>query len=193
MCIRDSVWLASGPTGRARATALGVAECLAAFGAFVLYYRHFVTDVLGLIGRLAGTGGGSAGASAASVYPVEGFWTVFLERTGSFFAWPYLLLAGIGLVVSRKRMKEKGLLATWGLAYVVLILLRARIPDVFRYGHETLLVTPLVCLAAGESLAALTGAGRVRRVLGGVLLAALALEGFALQWRAVAEQLGNAL
>jgi hypothetical protein len=187
------VWLASGPIGRARGAALGVAECVAAFGAFVLYYRHFVTDVLGLIGRLAGTGGGSAGASAASVYPVEGFWTVFLERTGSFFAWPYLLLAGIGLVVSRRRMKEKGLLATWGLAYVVLILLRARIPDVFRYGHETLFLTPLMMILGGTALVEgwqRPGLSRVAAILATAGLTVVSLRD---QWRAVADQLGNAL
>jgi len=187
------VWLASGPMGRARATALGVAECVAAFGAFVLYYRHFVTDVLGLIGRLAGTGGGSAGASAASVYPVEEFWTVFLERTGSFFAWPYLLLAGIGLVAVRSQMKEKGLMASWALAYVVLIFLRARIPDVFRYGHETLFLTPLVMILGGAALVAgwqRAGPWRVASILATTGLTVISLRD---QWSAVTDQLGNAL
>ena len=184
------VWLVSGPIGRSRASALIVAEGLAAFCAFVLYYRHFVTDVVGLAGRLVG-GGGSAGAP--SVYPVEGFWPVFLERTGSFFPWPYLVLALIGILAARGQLKEKGLMIAWGLAYVVLILLRAKIPDVFRYGHETLFVTPVMMILVGAGLVIgwrRSGPSRVATLLASSGLLALSVRD---QWRAMADQLGNAL
>jgi hypothetical protein len=70
---------------------------------------------------------------------------------------------------------------------------RAKVPDVFRYGHETLLVTPLVCLASGEALSVLASRGGWRRLVAAGLLVFLAGQGFLWQWRALDLQLGNAL
>ena len=65
-------------------------------------------------------------------------------------------------------------------------------PDVFLHGHETLFVTPLVCLAAGQALATLASHGRAARAAALVLGGSLALQGLAWQWHALADQLGNA-
>ena len=53
-------------------------------------------------------------------------------------------------------------------------------------------MTPLVCLTAGEALAWLWARGSAARVLAGALLAWLVVQGLTLQWRAIADQLGNA-
>ena len=53
-------------------------------------------------------------------------------------------------------------------------------------------MTPLVCLASGEALAALARRGGVRRAAAVVLLTFLAIQGLAWQWRALADQLQNA-
>ena len=84
------------------------------------------------------------------------------------------------------------MLAAWLVTYLLLLLGRAKMPDVFLHGHETLFVTPLVCLASGEALAVLAARGRAGRMAAVVLGAALVVQGFAWQWRALADQLGNA-
>ncbi len=87
---------------------------------------------------------------------------------------------------------ESKVMRAWGIAYLVLILLRARIPDVFRYGHETLFLTPLVALLAGSALVMAFRRGGAARLCslgaGAALLAASSFQ----QWLAMAEQLGNA-
>ena len=49
-----------------------------------------------------------------------------------------------------------------------------------------------MCLASGEALAVLAARGRAGRMAAVVLGAALVVQGFAWQWRALADQLGNA-
>jgi len=66
------------------------------------------------------------------------------------------------------------------------------VPDVFLHGHETLLVTPLVCLAAGHALAVLARPSRGGWWTAAGLVAALSVQGLYGQWQAVAAQLGNA-
>ena len=65
-------------------------------------------------------------------------------------------------------------------------------PDVFLHGHETLLVTPLFCLAAGHALALVSRRSRAGRLAAVVVVAFLAVQGLTGQWQAVAAQLGNA-
>jgi len=182
----------SGPAGRASAVGLTLAEAGASLAAFLLYYRHFVGDVFSLGGRILGIGGASAGTSL-SVYPVESFWALLVERTNTFFGWPYLGLAILGLWLSGSAVRESKVARAWGIAYLVLILLRARIPDVFRYGHETLFLTPLIALLAGAAVLLSCrrgGASRAFAVTAGLALLAASLWQ---QWLAISEQLGNAL
>lgn len=157
--------------------------------AVVLYYRDFLGSVTALAPRIVAAGG----APTASRYPVESWLALTYARTRDFFGWTLTPLAVAGLVLALRRARSRVVLAAWLATYLLLLLLRAKIPDVFRYGHETLLATPLVCLAAGESLAALDAPGGLRRAAGWALLAAVAAEGLVLQWRAVADQLANAL
>ena len=79
------------------------------------------------------------------------------------------------------------------LAYLSLILLRARIPDVFRYGHETLFLTPLVAILAGAALILAWRRGGAWRLGSFAAGLALSVVSFWQQWLAVADQLANAL
>jgi hypothetical protein len=143
--------------------------------------------VIDVAARAAGGGG-----APASVYPVQSFFVVAYSRTRDFFDGVYPVLSAAGLVLLFRRGRGVSLLAAWLVTYLLLLLGRAKVPDVFLHGHETLFLTPLVCLAAGQALAALAARGRAGRAAAVVVGAALAVQGFAWQWRALAEQLGNA-
>lgn len=188
------LWLGAGRAGFEVSGRLVLAEVAAALLAFTLYYRHFVGDVFGLVGRLVGAGGGTASPGpTASVYPIESFWALLFERTQTFFGWSWMILAVVGLWLGGTVVRSSRLVQAWGLTYLGLILLRAKIPDVFRYGHETLFLTPLVAILAGAALIQsfrLGGWPRILALAGGGGLLALSL---AEQWRAVADQLSNAL
>ena len=191
MGVLVGLFLLAGRSGLPSALGLGLSEAGAAFAAFLLYYRHFVGDVFSLGGRILGLSG-AAGGPASSEYPVESFWDLLVERTDTFFGWPYTTLAIAGLWFGGAAVRRSKVVQAWGIAYLVLILLRARIPDVFRYGHETLFVTPLVALLSGTALIAAGRRGGILRagaVLGGV---ALLLASSWRQWLYVADQLANA-
>jgi len=179
--------LTPGPGRRARAAAPWLILAAGSLVSLALYYRHFLLPLLGLLPRAGG------GTGAVSRYPIEGFLWLAYSRTHDFFdgVLPVLTLGGLAmLAVERTR---RPLLAAWLATYLGLILLRAKIPDIFRYGHETLFVTPLVCLAAGHALAWLNAGGGWRRALAAGLIAFLAAQGALAQWRSVAAQLANAL
>jgi hypothetical protein len=187
-----TLWFASGRPGVETGLGLLGAEGFAALGAFGLYYRHFVGDVFGLLGR--GLGLVSRGdGPASSVYPVESFWDVLIERSDAFFGWPYLGLALLGLISSGPALIRSKFVQAWVLGYLALIFLRARIPDVFRYGHETLFLTPLVAILAGGALIAGWRRGGSWRLLSITAGLALVVVSFWQQWTALSAQLGNAL
>ena len=182
------LFLITGRSGRPLGARLLLAEALAALLAFGLYYRHFVGDVSGLVSRVLGL----SPSAVASVYPIESFWSLLLNRTGAFFAWPYVGLALLGLVFAGSVARQSKILHAWVITYLLLILLRARIPDVFRYGHETLLITPLVAILAGSALVLAWQRGGAFRLASVGSALALSLFAFRQQWLAVADQLGNA-
>jgi hypothetical protein len=197
------------PAGGRQAAAVLATGLAGSLASVLVYYQDFLPMVLDVFSHAA-----RLGAVAASVHPVQGFLTVAYARTRDFFDGIYPVLAAAGLVVlflrSRgtnprslfepgglqappdPRGRSASLLAAWLLSYLLLLLGRARMPDVFLHGHETLFVTPLVCLAAGQALATLASYGRAARAAACVLGGWLALQGFAWQWRALADQLGNA-
>lgn len=187
-----ALWFSTGHPGVETGLRLLLVEALAALCAFGLYYRHFVGDVFHLLRR--GLGLVSSGdAAASSVYPVESFWSVLFERSQAFFGWPWLSLALLGLAVSGPALVRSKLVQAWLLTYLALIFLRARIPDIFRYGHETLFFTPLVAILAGSALIAGWRRGGVWRLLSIAAGAALASVSFRQQWVALSAQLANAL
>ena len=151
-----------------------------------IYYRDFVPMALDLAGRALSGGG------APSRYQVQSWLAVILERTHSFFDGVYPVLAVAGLAALFRRGPARPLLAAWVATYFLLLLGRAKLPDVFLHGHETLLATPLVCLAAGAVLGWVWEKGWWGRGAAALVLAALAVQGFHGQWQSVAAQLGNA-
>jgi len=160
--------------------------------AVALYYRDFLPMVADVTSRIMG---GTAGAP--SRYPIQSFWAVAYGRTRDFFDGVYPVLTALGVALLCRGSGERWpvrarIVAAWLLTYAVLLFGRAKAPDVFLHGHETLLLTPLVCLASGEALAALARRGGARRIAAGILLVALAVQGLVWQWRAVAAQLQNA-
>ncbi len=174
------------PKDAARLAILGLAGAAIAVA---LYYRDFLGMVTDLLPRVSGHAAG-----VASRYPVEPFWRVAWERTRDFFDHLYPLLAALGLgLLWRRSTTVRWLAGGWLIAYALLLLGRAKIPDVFLHGHETLFVTPLVCLAAGHALGDLARRSLSGKVAAAALLAVLAAQGFWGQWRALADQLGNAL
>ena len=157
-----------------------------------LYYRDFLGMAADMATRIAGR------VPSASRYAVRGFWEVAAGRTWDFFhaVYPLLAVAGLVRLFRRDEPAARGVrtvAAAWLLTYFVLLLGRARIPDVFLHGHETLLLTPLVCLAAGEVLGAWWRAGGVWRALSMAVAAYLVGEGVWLSWQALASQTANAL
>ena len=180
-----------GPKAAGLSLRLLGAEAVAALLALALYYRHFLGDVAGLLARLTGLGL-PVGAVAESVYPIESFWALLWERTSTFFPWPYVALATLGLVLGSREARQSRVVQAWGIGYLVLILLRAKIPDVFRYGHETLFFTPLVAIFAGAGLTCLWRLGKGSRLATGAAAFVLVMWSFRMQFLAVSEQLGNA-
>jgi hypothetical protein len=158
---------------------------LGALASVLLYYRDF----LAMAGDVARRAGGEG--ATASHYPVQAWWTVAYARTRDFFDGVYPVLAAAGLYVLR-RARQAPVLWAWALAYALLLLGRARVPDVFLHGHETLFVTPLVCLAAGETIAWTARKGTPGRIAAAAALLFLAVQGLLAQWSALAAQLGNA-
>jgi hypothetical protein len=164
---------------------------------FAFYYRFFVPDLGPLLGRLGRAV--QSGADVASVYPREGVHVLLYQRSMDFFGVPFLFLAALGLAAA-SAARRATLVRAWVLAYLLLIALRARIPDVFRYGHETTFVTPLVALLGGAAIARARANAEPPRATKTALraLVAGALVG-AIIWSArrhsgfLRDQLGNAL
>lgn len=157
-----------------------------------LYYRDFLGMAADMLWRIAGR------APSASRYAVRGFWEVAAGRTWDFFraVYPLLALAGLVRLFRSKdagRRAVRAVAVAWLATYAVLLLGRAKVPDVFLHGHETLFLTPLVCLAAGEALAALWRVNVAGRALAAALAAYLVGEGVWLSWQALVEQTANAL
>ena len=184
----------------AEAGALAAMGLLASAVSVAIYYRDFLGMVADVLPRVA-----QGAARAASRYPVQSFWVVAYERTRGFFDTVYPLLAIPGLaLLFRPRGDERDdtradlssvrrrLLLAWLAAYALLLLGRAKVPDVFLHGHETLLVTPLVCLAAGETLSALARRSRAGRLAAAAIVVLLAVQGLDGQWQALSAQLANA-
>jgi hypothetical protein len=183
VCLLGSL-TALSPRGLAPALRVFAMGAAGALISLLLFYRDFLGAAGGLAPRILG--------EHASLYPVQGFWALAAARTWTFFHAVYPLLAAIGLVRLLRHGRARLVVLAWLLSFALLILLRAKLPDVFRYGHETLFVTPLVCLAAGDALGRLWERGRSARFVAAAIVAYLAAEGFVLQWQAIAEQLANA-
>jgi hypothetical protein len=171
-----------------RALAVLAMGALGSLLAVAVYYRDFLPMAADVAGRVL-----SGERGAASRYPVQGFAEVAWARTRDFFDGLYPPLALAGFALTWRRPAARSLVLAWAATYAVLLLGRAKVPDVFLHGHDTLLATPLVCLLAGVAVAWLWSKGSWPRVSAVLLLLVLAVQGFLSQWNALAAQLGNAL
>jgi hypothetical protein len=152
-----------------------------------VYYRHFLPMVIDLVPRVAG-----ASAEGLSHYPVRGIFEVAYERTRSFFDGIYPFSTAAGCVLIFRRGKRWTLPAAWLSTYLLLLIGRAKIPDLYLHGHETLFVTPLVALASGAALGHWASSRGWRRWAARGLLVALIIQGLAFQWEFSRMQLANA-
>ena len=160
---------------------LGVASTIS----IALFYRDFLAMVFDVMARA-----GASSSGNESLYPIRGWLELSYERTRAFFDGIYPVLAAAGVwAIARRRGSERFALGAWAVAYLLLLLGRAKMPDLFIRGHEALFVTPLVCVAAGEALSRLRCRGGWKEVLALVLFLALAVQGLVFQWRAMATQL----
>jgi hypothetical protein len=189
VCAIACACLLSGRSGVMPAARIIGMEAIASVLALALYYRSFVGNLFDLPARILG-GAGSAGAS---VYPVESFWALLFERTNTFFGLSFTVLAVAGFVAAGVAVTASRVVQGWFVAYLALIFLRAKIPDVFRYGHETLFVTPLVALLAGTAIVLLWRRGGPARAGAIMVAAGVVIVSAGEQWSAFASQLANAL
>ena len=176
--------VASGrPPGR-----VGTALALLGAGVFgsllsvLAYYRHFLGPILEALPTWA------QGPDAQA----PGFLEVAIHTTNGSFAPLLLALAGVGLIRSFRRDRGREILAAWLLAYGLLLLGRTLAPSLFQFQHEALFVTPLVFLAAGETLTWLWSIGSWARAGAMALGMALCLQGLWVQGEALLGQLGHA-
>jgi hypothetical protein len=154
--------------------------------AFAIYYRGFSELIFEMLGRIA------SGTTQNSAREVHGLWEVLSGRSLVFFGplVPLLALAGLGRLLRPR--ENRTFLAAWALAYVVLLLGRARYPDVFGHTHDVLFAAPLICLAAGDSLARLYRLGGLARPLAALTWIAIGVLGLRTQWEVFAQQFGYA-
>ena len=155
--------------------------------AFAVFYRDFLPMVVDVLSRMVG------GVAAESRYPITGFFETTAKRSYEFFGvlYPALAAAGLGLMFVQK--VPRLVFSAWFLTYFLLLLGRAKIPDVFLHGHETLFLTPFVCITSAVLLAELLHRGGALRLVGAGILVALSVAGFWQQWGYFADQMANAL
>lgn len=156
--------------------------------AFVVFYRDFLPMVVDVASRMLG-----GAPDAESRYPITGFFETAARRSYEFFGAWYPVLGAVGLVVMIRRGVPRLVFAAWLVTYFVLLLGRAKVPDIFLHGHETLFLTPFVCIASAVALATLIHRGGAFRALGIGVLTVMTTAGFWRQWGYFADQLRNAL
>ena len=111
-----------------------------------------------------------------------------LSRIPLFYGFLYPPLALAGLLLARRSADPRGfrVLAAWGLAFLLMVSLRAFGGGVFKDIKEIEFAAPLVAITTGASLAALGRSGRKGWVAAAALTVALALFGIA-QYRSYLE------
>jgi hypothetical protein len=110
------------------------------------------------------------------------FLTVLWIFTRRYFDYAWAPAGLVGFFLLLRKKPDRPFILAWGLTYLGLLFGRAHLPFVFQHPHDALFVTPLVCLAAGESVAALSGSAGWRRAAALALLVALAAQGLLAQW-----------
>ena len=157
--------------------------------AVLAYYRGFSPLLVHALTRAASDAPLVASGDAAR----QPYGQVLWEFTRKYFDYAWAPAGLVGFFLLLRARGDRPFVLAWGLTYLGLLFGRAYLPFVFQHPHEGLFVTPLVCLAAGESVAALYRGTGWRRVAGLVLLGALAAQGLFVQWTEWSRHLGRAL
>jgi hypothetical protein len=146
---------------------LGIAMALAVG----LYYGHFIptyrSELARIRGGVSGAGGASILSSAAAVLPTA----------ASYYGWPFLLLAGVGLVVNlRAHRRDPWWLLIWGwlLAAFALLVLSVLTPLDFRHYYAAM---PAIAVLAASAVVVLWRIGGPYRGLAVVVSGLGALLG----------------
>jgi hypothetical protein len=166
---------------------------LGALVSLLLYYRSFVAGALALL--RSGPENLEPPSDGESV-----LWHAFVGDPSRFFdtLLPLLALIGAVLLIRARRTGSEGppspsaVLIAWAISVLALQTLRVVAPGVFRWNHELLLMTPLLCLTAGEALRALAERGRLARAAAVALVVVFAVQGILVAWSSFAGQLANA-
>jgi hypothetical protein len=95
------------------------------------------------------------------------------------FLYPPLALAGLWIARRSKDARAFRIFAAWGLAFVLMVSLRAFGGGVFRDIKEIELIAPLVAILTGASLEAIWRRGGAGMLASVILASALALFGVA--------------
>ena len=157
--------------------------------AVLVYYRGFSPLFAHALTRAASDAPLVASGDAAT----QSFFKVLLDFTSKYFAWAWAPASLVGLVLLSRRPADRPFVLGWALTYFGLLFGRAYLPFVFQHPHDALFVTPLVCLAAGESVAALHRGTGWRPWAAVALFAALAVQGLFVQWTEWSRHLARAV
>jgi hypothetical protein len=152
--------------------AAGAAAVLTVALLYLPFTRVFVTEIAPAI--LRGGGGTSGDSGVAGATPAAA-----LARIPLFYGYAYPLLTAAGLVLARRRARPGAysVLAAYGLAFAVLVALRAFGGGLFKDLKEVEFVAPLVAVTAGAVLEDLWARGEGSRAAAVLAGAGLVLFG----------------
>jgi hypothetical protein len=168
-----------GAPGRRRALTILAFGAAGTLLAILVFYRDFSPLIRHALSRVAR----GAPVAASDDAPKEPYLTVLWIFTRTYFDYLWTPAALAGLVLLVRRGRGRSLILAWGVTYLVLLFGRAHLPFVFQHPHDALFVTPLVCLAAGEVIAALARRGGAARWVAAGVFAVLAVQGLLVQWQ----------
>jgi hypothetical protein len=171
--------------GAVRLLAMGA---LGAALGFALYYRHFVDGVLAVAAGVGSPGAFPEGAAPSALDRVA----ATLAEASRFFDTLWPLLALPGLVLLLRPRPGVAVFRAWTATVLVLMALRIALPGVFRWNHWVLLLTPLLCLLAGETLGWLGARAGGGRLAAGLLWAGISAASLLVTARSFLAQLDNA-
>ena len=137
-----------------------------------LYWPFLFSFFAEIVPALLGGGGSTSPVAGASV-------THVLSRIPLFYGYLYPLLAGFGLFLARQRADPRAfrLLAAYGLAFALMLGMRAFGAGLFKDLKEIVFVAPLVAILAGAGLDALSNRGTWGKFATAVLVVGLAVFG----------------
>ena len=184
----------SRPDRKRLALLLLCAGALGTLFSVLVYYRGFSPLFTHALTRAASDAPLVASGDAAPRTFLNVLWTFTESYFGKGFQYTWAPAGLVGFFLLVRPKPDRPFVLAWGLTYLALSFGRAHLPFVFQHPHESLFVTPLVCLGAGEAVAQLhRGETPWRRLAAAFVFAALAIQGLVVQWTQWSRHLGRAL